>query len=68
MSVDTNNFEQTQFVGTNLVLSIGIKHTKPQHASEKEVHSKVHVIVVLSRTPNVLGSASLLGLLAKIKV
>ena len=68
MSVDTKNFEPTQFVGTNLILSIEIKHPKPQQASEEYVHSKVHVIVVSSRTPNVLGSASLLGLLAKIKV
>ena len=68
MSLNTKNFEPTQFVGTNLVLSIGIKHPKPQQASEEYVHSKVHVIVVLSRTLNVLGSASLLGLLAKIKV
>ena len=68
MSVDTKNFEPTQFVGTNLILSIGIKHPKSKQASEEYVHSKVHVIVISLRTPNVLGSASLLGLLAKIKV
>ena len=68
MSLNTNNFEQTQLVGTNLILSIGIKHPKLQQASDKEINSKAHVIVVLPGSPNVLGSASLLGLLAKIKV
>ena len=62
------DIEPMQFLGTYPNLSIGIKHTKPQQTLQEYVHSKAHVILISSRTPNILGSASLLGLLAKIKV
>ena len=62
------NFRPIQFLGTNLNPSTWMRHPKPQPIWQDYVHSKVHVILVSLHTPNVLGSASLLGLLAKIKV
>ena len=63
-----HNFEPMQFLRTTLNLSIIIKHLKAQQTLQEYVHSKAHLILVLSVSPNCPDSASLLGLLAKIKV
>ena len=52
----------------NLKQGFGITNPKPQTTELKYLHSKVCVILDSLPTQHVLRSASLLGLVAKIKV